>query len=66
MSSQYYTDPKVKEMIDDELHQCAILFANLGCTDSKEAYDEAKEQEQRILTKLMNHDTAVIMRLLND
>ena len=51
MKSPYYTDPKVKELIDEALHQCAIIFANLGCTDSKEAYDEAKEQEQRILTK---------------
>ena len=66
MSSPYYTDPKVKELIDEALHQCAIIFANLGCTDSREAYDEAKEQEQRILTKLMNHDPDLIMRLLND
>lgn len=66
MNSPYYTDPKVREKIDEALHQCAILFANLGCTDPKEAYDEAKEQEQRILTKLMNEDPEVIMRLLND
>tara|TARA_R100000951_G_scaffold36263_1_gene30997 strand:- start:410 stop:610 length:201 start_codon:yes stop_codon:yes gene_type:complete len=66
MKSPYYTDPKVKELIDEALHQCAIIFANLGCTDTKEAYDEAREQEQRILTKLMNHDPEIIMRLLND
>ena len=58
MTTPYYTDPTIRQKIDNILSECATIFSNLGTNTphdlkSKEA---AKEKECELLNRIKELD----------
>lgn len=60
----YLTCKKCKRIIDEVLHTNALLFANLGASCSRTAYEKAKVQERQNLRAVRKHDPEMIDRLV--
>jgi hypothetical protein len=56
--SPYYSDPEIKNKIDDILQKCASLFSNLGTNTPQDVKDikTAKQTEQEWLEKIKELD----------
>jgi hypothetical protein len=56
--SPYYSDPEIKNKIDDILQKCASLFSNLGTNTPLDVKDikTAKQTEQEWLEKIKELD----------
>lgn len=56
--SPYYTNPDIKNKIDDILQKCASLFSNLGTSTKLDVKDiqKAKQIEQQWLEKIKELD----------
>ena len=63
-SMPYYTCNNCRSIIDSVLHANALLFANLGSTDSKSAYERAKIEERKNLRSIRKHDPKLIDSLI--
>ena len=62
-SMPYYTCNNCRSIIDTVLHTNALLFANLGSTDPKSAYERAKIEERKNLRAIRKHVTILIASL---
>jgi hypothetical protein len=60
----YLTCKNCKRIIDEVLHNNALLFANLGKDCSKTAYEKAKVQERQNLRSVRKYDPEMIDRLV--
>ena len=63
--SPYYSDKKVKEVIDEVLHRNAIIFQNIGVNSSKSEIRSAKAKEKANLREVKHHDREFITFLIN-
>lgn len=64
--SKYYTDPDVKEKVDEILKNCAMLFSNLGTYTTFDVRDIriAKQLERKWLDEIQELDPILYERLV--
>jgi len=60
----YTSNPDHKRSIDEVLHQCAMMFQNLGTENSKIDYKKARTEERKLLRTVRDLDPEKIDRLL--
>jgi len=64
--SKYYTDPDVREKVDEILKNCAMLFSNLGTYTTFDVRDIriAKQLERKWLDEIQELDPTLYERLV--
>jgi hypothetical protein len=64
--SKYYTDPDVREKVDEILKNCAMLFSNLGTYTTFDVKDIriAKQLERKWLDEIQELDPILYERLV--
>ena len=68
MKALYFQDQKIKEQIDEKLHQMAVLFANVGQDSSLKEIKDAYRKEWKIMDEIEEIDPEFgkIIRPYND
>lgn len=64
INTPYHTDPDVREKIDEVLHQCVMIFQNIGKSCSKATVAEARKKEESLLLSVRPLDPEFIDRLI--
>ena len=55
---KYYTNKSIREKIDKILHECSIMFSNLGTKTPLDvgSREKAKKEEKRLLMQIRSID----------
>ena len=68
MKASYFQDQKVKEQIDEKLHEMSILFSNTGQDSTLKEIKDAYKREWKIMDEIEEIDPEFgkIIRPYND
>ena len=55
---KYYTNKRIREKIDKILHECSVMFSNLGTRTPLDvgSREKAKKEERRLLMEIRDID----------